>query len=344
MGVTVEITLENLKKLQRPEWQALLDSLKAQRIDHVIEATGAEYRLARRGHEWRGVEHDSLVVDPEKGLYQWHSRHEAGDVFTWVRNRYGVDMFGAVLLLAATGPLPTAPASAPAVPPPTAPPLPLPQDLHLRYHRALDPAARQWWYDQGLTDQGIARFFLGVCDGHGDYGRAYTIPVIENGVLVNLRPRLAHPSSKGDKYRPWDRGRGTHLFNADILTPELGGVVITAGEKKAMVLWEHGIPAVSPTGGCNNWRPAWTTRLRFCRKVYIAYDPTPAEQDAARKLGEDIGERAWLVTLPAKPDDFILAEGREAFRACLRNAEPVADRQWWLKQLGGRNLWGKLLP
>ncbi len=339
------VTADDLKKLDRREWQALLEILKESNpIDAVVQRSGAEYRLQRAGHELRGREHDSLIVDPHKGLYQWHSQGEAGDVFNWLMQRHHVDLVTAVLMLANEERRPVVRSAQQTPPPPQQTPEtpPLPQDLHLRYHRALDPAARQWWYAQGVTDQGIARFFLGVCDDKPEYGRAYAIPVIEGGKLVNLRLRLAEPKSgHKDKYRPWARGYGTQLFNRDILTPDLGAVVITAGEKKAVVLWEHGIPAVSPTGGCGNWKPEWTTALQFCRKVFIAYDPT--EQPAAWKLAEQIGDRAFVAQLPDKPDDFITAHGRDAFRRCLADAEPYADRDYWRKQLGGRNLWGRTL-
>ncbi len=112
------------------------------------------------------------------------------------------------------------------------------------------------------------------------------------------------------------RGCGTQLYNADILTPELGAVVVTAGEKKVMVLWEHGIPAVTPTGGCGNWKDEWTTRLSSAASVYIAFDPP--EQAAAWKLAEQIGERALVAQCPDKPDDYILQHGRDAFRERLR--------------------------
>ena len=335
-------TVEELKRLDRSAWHALLESLKARHpIEQVVMQTGPEFRLARSGHELRGVTHDSLVVTPSKGLYQWHSRREAGDIFNWLMHRHHVDMLEAVARLASgtVGGASTSPSWANRPAPEETPPLP--QDLHLRYHRRLDEAARAWWHSQGISDQGIARFLLGVSDDHGDYGRAYTIPIIEAGRLVNLRLRLAEPRTRGDKYRPWDRGRGTQLFNADILTPELGAVVITAGEKKAMVLWEYGISAVSPTGGCGNWRESWTTRLQFCRKVYLCFDPT--EQAAAWKLAAEIGERAFVARLPDKPDDFILTAGRDAFRRALAQADPYADREYWRKQLGGRNLWGRTI-
>jgi len=316
------------------------EALKAQvRLEEVIEAS-SDIRLEGHGRYRRAREHDSLVVDTQTGFYNWNSRGEAGDVFTWLQ-LHGRMTFPEACQALASGQYGrvTLPADAPA----PEPPLVLPQDLHLRYHRSLDAEARAWWHGQGINDAAIARFFLGVCDFHPLYRQTtYTIPVIEAGQLLNVRHRLAAAQSARDKYRPERAGIGAALFNADILTPDLTGVVVVAGEKKVIVLWQHGIPAVSSTAGCGHWTAAFTTRLQFCQRAYIAFDP--GESTAAWKLAEQIGERAFVAALPAKPDDFITAEGAQAFRRCLREAEPYADRDYWWRQLDGRSPWGRLLP
>lgn len=48
-----------------------------------------------------GLRHDSLVVDTRKGSYHWNSRHEQGDVFTWLERHRGMDFKAAVEHLAA---------------------------------------------------------------------------------------------------------------------------------------------------------------------------------------------------------------------------------------------------
>ncbi len=312
--------------------------LKAQvRIEEVIIATGVP--LEGHGRYLRAKEHDSLIVDTQTGFYNWNSKGENGDVFTWLEKHAGMDFaeacraiesgqYGHVTLpvvIRSPKPIPT-----------------LAQDLHLRYYRNLDDAARAWWHTQGITDAAIARFFLGVCDYHPLYRQTtYTIPIIEAGRLLNIRHRLTAAQNPKDKYRPEMAGLPAALFNGDILTPDLAGVVIVAGEKKAVVLWQHGIPAVSSTAGCGHWPAEYTTRLQFCQKVYIAFDP--GESAAAWKVAAQIGERAFVVSLPDKPDDFITAHGPTVFRQHLRQAEPFADHDYWQRQLGGKSPWGKLL-
>ncbi|MBK8032161.1 MAG: hypothetical protein IPK17_22320 [Chloroflexi bacterium] len=50
-------------------------------IEHLI---GEKFALKRQGTRLVGVEHDSLVVTPQTGLYFWNSRSEHGDVFDFV--------------------------------------------------------------------------------------------------------------------------------------------------------------------------------------------------------------------------------------------------------------------
>lgn len=55
----------------------------------VIEGSGAEFALVKRGRYATGSGHSSLVVDTETGLYHWNSRGEKGDVFEWIQKRHG---------------------------------------------------------------------------------------------------------------------------------------------------------------------------------------------------------------------------------------------------------------
>jgi len=84
-------------------FRAFLEALRERSdLEKVVEETGPEYRLTRRfgGREVQGETHDSLKVNAEKGVYQWFSRNEGGDVFAWVMARHGCDFMGAVEWLA----------------------------------------------------------------------------------------------------------------------------------------------------------------------------------------------------------------------------------------------------
>lgn len=79
-----------------------VDKVKqANPLASVIEDTGTEFHLAYHSGHIRGAEHDSLTVTEDKGLYNWFSRNEGGDVFSWVMARNpGMDFMAAVAHLA----------------------------------------------------------------------------------------------------------------------------------------------------------------------------------------------------------------------------------------------------
>jgi hypothetical protein len=308
-----------------PNKQALAQLL---RIEDVIDRDG--YQLVRTGrNQMRSKVHDSLVVNTAQQSFWWYSLRErgttkwCGDVYNWFMATRGVDFREASLMVdeLANGASVRQPVVVNYQREPEPQPEPLPQDLHLRLHTELerDAAARAWWHRQGIGDAAIEHFSLGVVS-HAAYGRAYTIPVTEGGVLVNMRLRLDQPSGPNgkDKYRPFDRGRGSQLFNADVLTPDRRGAVVVAGEKKAIVLWQYGIPAVSSTAGCGTWRGEWTERFRHCRKVFFAYDP--GETEHAYEHAACLAERGIVIAMPDKPDDYVLRHGVAAFRCLLSQA------------------------
>lgn len=70
-------------------------------IEDVIEESGAEYALDRRGSGWiAGRKHDSLTVNGEDGRYVWYSRNESGDVFSWLKARGRLEFYQALEYLA----------------------------------------------------------------------------------------------------------------------------------------------------------------------------------------------------------------------------------------------------
>lgn len=190
------------------------------------------------------------------------------------------------------------------------------------YHVNLDvvPGAREWWDAQGLVREWQDYFqvgYCGKCPTDNEGRPSYTIPVTDNGTLLNIRHRLAQ-APNGDKYRPHMAGLGASLFNLDVLRGNPPELLIVEGEKKAMVLSQYGFPAVA-ISGCRTWKAEWTERLAV-DPLYIALDPDAME--SARKLAAKFGGRARIVALPAKPDDFFTQyNGTQAqFRAFMQRA------------------------
>lgn len=305
-----------------------VDELK--RIDIVALAEKVGFTVdSRGGGKFTTKEHDSLVLFPRDNSWRRFSEDRAGgDTIAFLMYWQRLDFKAACAELQNfAGILPVVQPSQPTAP--SAPPPELPQDEHLRYHRAMTRTDRGWWMEHyGLSETALDRFYLGVC--HDRFAPVtYTIPVFVDGRLVNIKHRIPN-AGDGNKYRNHQSGVGTQLFNCDRLTPDLRGVVVVAGELKAVTLEDYGIPAVSPTGGCGNWQAEWNTRFTHCDRVYIAYDPEPpTEQEHARKLAAALGDKARLVTCPQKPDDFILAAGPDAFRDLLKQARTLAQVRAW---------------
>ena len=66
----------------REDFQRIIDAIKAAvRIEDLV---GEKFSLKQSGARFVGVDHDSMVVIPESGMYFWNSRGEYGDVFDFV--------------------------------------------------------------------------------------------------------------------------------------------------------------------------------------------------------------------------------------------------------------------
>jgi hypothetical protein len=174
---------------------------------------------------------------------------------------------------------------------------------HLSYHQALDSDDRAYWRGQGIPDEAQDRWLLGVCYRcpTDQAGRpSYTIPVINGGKLVNIRHRLIG-ADNGDKYRPHMAGLGNTLFNADLVRAPATEIIITEGEKKAIVLTENGFPSVGIMGK-TAFPEAWAARFETFGRVYVVLDPDA--KDRAMKTAALFGGRGYVVDLPVKADDL----------------------------------------
>ena len=176
---------------------------------------------------------------------------------------------------------------------------------HLQYHHALTEASIEYWAGEGMVMETIDRYLLGWCHRcptDHDGRASYTIPIINRGVLENIRHRLIG-ADNGDKYRPHMAGLGNSLFNVDVLDRKPEAVIVTEGEKKTIVLDQSGFDAVGICGK-RSFKREWLSWFERIPQVYIALDPDAME--SAYKLAEMFGDRARVMRLPAKIDDLIV--------------------------------------
>lgn len=189
---------------------------------------------------------------------------------------------------------------------PTAKPLPGP--LRLRYEHA---EQRLWEGDdvandhlrflqdeRGLTAETIRKAGLGLeFIEHGDDAEwRITIPVVQEGKLINVRRYLPHAADR-KIISLHGHGAGAFLYNADALAehPDLP-VLLCESEFDCLLAQQESeglYVAVTGTGGASNV-PADIDRLAH-RETFIAYDA----DDAGTKGGEKVASR--LRELGAKP-------------------------------------------
>jgi hypothetical protein len=177
---------------------------------------------------------------------------------------------------------------------------------HLRYYdQVAQGDALDYWIAEGMTPDTIARYKLGYCQRcpTDREGRpSYTIPVISNGELWNIRHRLKG-ANDGDKYRPHMAGLPNVLFNADYLRGGSDDILIVEGEKKSIVTAQVGFPNVGIMGK-SGFNRAWIPRFDRFERVYVALDPDATSQ--AVEVARLFGDRGRVVSLPGKIDDLIV--------------------------------------
>lgn len=218
------------------------------------------------GDYWRGIKHDSLVLNYKEGLFYWNSRDIAGGVveyYKYVRNEKPPAKF----LIKK---------------------LPLSKSLSVEkreeivvYPKLVDAFwkagqnKRDYWYKRLLNDDTIDRFKLGYNNGW------YSIPLYKDGDFYNIQFRRDEPK-KGitQKYR-----RPPFLFNSAILGV-VSEVIFAEGIVDAILLSQLGFPAVSKNTGANGWYTDWIKYFKYVDKIYLVFD-----NDTAGKKGMETGSR-----------------------------------------------------
>ena len=193
------------------------------------------------------------------------------------------------------------------------------KNIAMIYHKNLlrNPMALIALEGQGITRRAMQFFEIGYIndfryfhDGEFYSCGGYTFPIYQPGNpdrLMNIRIRLIDPVSGAGKYRPIQSGLGAGFFVADF--PETRFIVITEGEKKAIVLWQYGIPAVG-LWGIEVFKPEWIPWFRKnYDEIYICYDRETNENvmRAQQKIAEQIGGAVVMLPRSGKPDDLLVS-------------------------------------
>lgn len=206
----------------------------------------------------------------------------------------------------------------------------LPLSLAVGYQTLLDTRLAfrlKWLSDRGISLSAAVEFRL------GHTGKAFTIPVFKDGRLEAMRFRadpyfdLCVDTCKCSKYF----GLGGH--NSGVLYApreeflHSRTVVLTEGEFDALMLAQHGIPAVSSISGAQDTKSLES--LREYDRVFLAYDQDEAGHKGASKVAAFLGNTkrvTWKTAMqgnkvhPKDVSDFVQLHGIGAFRDRLSHA------------------------
>lgn len=175
---------------------------------------------------------------------------------------------------------------------------------------------------RGLTDETIRRWEL----GYDIPGNAITIPVRdESNALLGIKRRFLSVDAEPKAVN--SRGLAA-LYPLAVFEEDPAAVVLCEGEFDALLLNQHGIPAVTPTTGTQGWdkHPEWSAWF-IGRHVAVLYDAGSYALAAERAvcLRREGARRAWPVDLPlTKGEDvtdwFLAGQTAAELRDLINNA------------------------
>lgn len=181
-------------------------------------------------------------------------------------------------------------------PAPTKPKLAISFNQIVTWNETMPDNRRAYWHSRGLSDQTIQEFYLGWD------GERYTIPALYRFIPFGVKRRQSDINDGiSAKYTQIVNSK-VGIFNADTLW-EAHDAIVCEGEIDCMLLHQHGLRAVSSTGGAGSWKPEWSKFFTHIKRLWILYDNDAAGIEGARKVQRDI-RRARVVTLPTGIKDI----------------------------------------
>jgi hypothetical protein len=311
------------------------DLKEAVRIEDVV---GEDEDLGhRRGQFIRGLQHDSLVIDVQKGTYHWNSRGEWGDVIQWLQDHRGMDFKAAVGHLAELAGMEPPSWSKEGAATRLAAQARIDAFTVAARHyvlalrrceAALDYCHARGWEDGTIRDAGLgywdgdqealrAAFSmhgitpLGPPTGVGGGGDkvARALLGMPAGMLVYphvIFGRVRYVSARGvGAKRHWNPprdlvGERLPMWN-HVAIPGRGDVVVVEGQADCVTLGQWGIPAVALAGvKAGDTEPGRTLlkALGTSNRVFVGLDSDDAGAMGARALAESLGPTIHVVRWP----------------------------------------------
>lgn len=186
--------------------------------------------------------------------------------------------------------------------------------------------------ERGLSEHTIRTAGVGYSKRPGfgvwpDYA-AFTLPVYDDaGQLVNVRRRFWPKTPTNAKGKPVKmaglRSRPAALYPGD---PGRRWVLVCEGEFDALILRQHGFPAVTSTAS-TSWEPSWDGVVHR-KKVVVMYDAGADSLDKARRRAEGFEAAGAARAVPVDLSVAGMGHGEDAtdwFVKYGRSADDLRD-------------------
>jgi DNA primase len=235
----------------------------------------------RENARWaKSDDHSSLVLDRDKNVFYWNSKHIVGDALTYLMKVRGMPFWEAKAYLKEHNWEQTYVYTVKQVGDDV---VAFPELVNLFAEAGIHN--REYWYIRCLKDSIINRFQLGYHDGW------YLIPFFVNGTFRDFQMRRDEPKKM---MKHWYKGLDPFLLNSDILkfTNE---IIITEAPTDAILLSQYNINAVSHNGGAGFWNKSWTNAFIKQKKIYLVYDNDDAGRKGAINAAKNLGENRTYI-------------------------------------------------
>ena len=247
-----------------------------------------DFHITGEGRWGSTEEHDSLVIDREKGLFFWNSKEVFGNAIDWLIKVKGKSYPDAIKTIGNEGMRTTIPNMSKTEDEPVVPEL-----VDMFWEDGKEN--REYWYERRLTNETIDRFRLGYHNGW------YTLPIFVDYIFRNFQMRRDEPVKK---ILPYYRKKGAFLVNTNILN-YVDEVAITEGPVDALLLTQEGFPAVGHTAGSHGWRKEWFKYFINQKKIFVIADNDKTGVSGAKKIAKALGQhRAKIVMFEDKPERY----------------------------------------
>jgi len=255
-----------------------------------------DFVLVRKGDYFTTEEHDSLIIDPSKGLFFWNSRSLFGGPIDYLMKVRELSYYDAINVLLTT--------------PEVSELNDLIKDKRVQkpnialvqvFHNYGKDYRDYWYIKRGYTDETIDKFKLGFT------GKEWVIPLFHEGEFKNFQRRFQYLGRW--QVRMFYEGLGRIPFNFDQLPDPKENVYITESPVDAMILCQNGHYAISHNAGAAGWDHEWSAKLLYHENVFIVFDNDDAGLYGARRTSKFLQHNAKIAIWPPRfPDKYDITD------------------------------------